>query len=67
MSRRVPYSIFGVSTMSVDELRQHARRLLQSGYNVEATAELTGLSVGDVRAIAETPDADDLVNRAPSP
>jgi hypothetical protein len=63
MSRFVPKSVFGIHSQGEDDKRRHAARLLQSGYDAEGAAALSGLSVDQVRAIA-----DELVDEfAPAP
>ena len=66
MTRRVPSSVFVIDRRGVEAQRRYAARLLVSGYDLESAAMLSGLSLDEVRAIAGTPDADDLVNGAPS-
>jgi hypothetical protein len=53
MIRYVPKSFFGITSQGEDEQRQHAARLLLTGWDVEAAATMTGLPLDQVREIAE--------------
>jgi hypothetical protein len=60
VTRRVPESVFGIASQGTDAQRQHAARLLLSGYDVESAAALSGTPLVQVRAIAATVDLDEL-------
>lgn len=60
MTRRVPFSYSGVSSMSDAERRQHAKRMLAQGWEAESVSEQTGLQLDQVRAIAAQTDFDEL-------
>jgi hypothetical protein len=67
VTRRVPRSVFVVDRRGVEAQRQHASRLLWQGWDCEAVAVQTGLSLDEVRAIASTVDADEVTKATTQP
>jgi hypothetical protein len=65
--RLVPPSVFCIDRRGEDAQREHAARLIISGWDIESAATLTGLPIETVREIAGTVDADDLANGPPLP
>lgn len=53
MSHPILPSYFPITTRGAEVQRQHAQRLLLSGFDVESAAMLSGLQLDEVRAIAE--------------
>jgi hypothetical protein len=47
-------SVFGIGAEDGDARREHAARLLLTGWDVESAATMTGLQLDQVRAIAAT-------------
>jgi hypothetical protein len=60
MTRRVTPSVFPITTFGEDVQRQHAARLLLSGYDIESAARLSGLPLDEVTALAATVDFREL-------
>jgi hypothetical protein len=46
-------SHFELETRGADVQRQHAQRLLLSGFDVQSAAVMTGLPISEVQAIAD--------------
>lgn len=60
MTRYVPKSVFGIASQGEDAQRQHAQRLLLSGFDAESAAVLSGVPLDVVRQLAATTDLDEL-------
>jgi hypothetical protein len=56
VSKAVTPSVWDISRRGSDLQRQHAQRLLLSGYDVESAATLSRLPVDQVREIARASD-----------
>jgi hypothetical protein len=63
---RVPPSCISPAVRAGDVRRQHAARLVWSGWSIEAAAMLCDLPVEEVRAVAAAADSNEPVEaRAP--
>lgn len=58
-------SVYSVEQLGPNVQRQHAARLLLTGYDLESAAALSGLTLDQVHELAATVDLEELTRKPP--